>query len=277
MKKKERLDKILVEGQLCDTRSQAQGLVLAGKVRLDGSVLDKPGTMLLPEVLDKLTVEAPMPYVSRGGLKLEKALATFSVDPTGRICLDIGASSGGFTDCLLQKGARKVYAVDVGYGQLDWRLRQDSRVVSMEKTNIRHLAPEAIPEKATLAVTDVSFISIKKVLPGLMPFMDPDQPSEIIALLKPQFEYKDYLNDKDFKGVVRGEAAHRLILASVIRELLDAMPGWWLSGITYSPVLGPKGNREFPLHLVRGAGQTPELGPLIEALVAECYEFLREN
>jgi 23S rRNA (cytidine1920-2'-O)/16S rRNA (cytidine1409-2'-O)-methyltransferase len=283
MPKKERLDKLLVDGQWCSTRSQAQGLILAGKVRLKGQVVDKPGTMMAETVLPQLTVEAVAPYVSRGGLKLEKALERFQVEPADRVCLDVGASSGGFTDCLLQRGAQRVYAIDVGYGQLDWRLRQDTRVVTMEKTNIRELSTDAIPEKAGLAVIDVSFISLKKVLPSVVRFLQGPPEPEIIALMKPQFEYRDYLPTGDFKGVVRGEGNHRLILSSVITDVEQGLPSWRVVDVSFSPITGPKGNREFLLYLV---GEKHPLAqavdwdarqPVWEQVVAECYATLESH
>lgn len=270
---KERLDKLMVDAGLCDTRSQAQGLILSGKVRVDGQPVTKAGSQYAAGSI-VIELEAPMPYVSRGGFKLEKALQVFPINPAGKICLDIGASSGGFTDCLLQRGAAKVYAIDVGYGQLDWQLRHDTRVVVMEKTNIRTVQPQHLDEPASLAVTDVSFISLKKVLPGVPALMNDTGDRDIIALLKPQFEYRDYGTDKSFKGVVRGEEQHRLILTGVLTDLSDLLPDWQVAGLDFSPITGPKGNIEYLLHLKPGSN-TPglALAPTIDEAIKKSYDF----
>lgn len=253
---KDRLDKWLVQLGLCESRNQAQSLILSGKVRANGVVMDKAGTLLNEEQARTLVLEAPPPFVSRGGLKLQKALSTFGVLPEGRVCLDVGASTGGFTDCLLQQGASHVVAVDVGYGQLDWRLRNDDRVTCLEKTNIRHLTPEQVSGPVSLVVSDVSFISQAKVLPHAALFFAPfPAQSEMIALIKPQFEFKDSFPTAKFDGVVRDPAQHREILIRTLSTILSALqvihPGWCLGAMTYSPVLGPKGNREFPVYFYR--------------------------
>lgn len=243
---KERLDKLLVARGLCQTRSQAQGMILAGQVLIDQQVADKPG-MLYPESV-AITLKDRPPYVSRGGLKLEKALADFEINVSGRVCLDVGASTGGFTDCLLQHGAAKVYAVDVGYGQFDWGLRQDPRVVVVEKTHILHLDPAGLTPSPSLAVVDVSFISLKKVLPHTARCLaDTDNPGlrHIVALVKPQFEYRDYCPIKGFQGVVTDPEHHQLILSGLAQDVMAALPEWSLVGVTASPLKGPKGNREF--------------------------------
>lgn len=246
-----RLDQHLVNLGLCSSKSQAQGYILAGKVLIDGEVVDKPGTQYSATQLEKLTfeIDQPNPYVSRGGFKLAKALSTFNINPSGKTCLDVGASTGGFTDCLLQNGAKKVYAVDVGYGQLAWSLRQHPNVIVMEKTNIKTLTHSDFSEAIELVVIDVSFISLKKVLPTVCDLLiQPNTP--IIALLKPQFEYLDYLPTKGFDGVVRGIDHHRLIINSVIAELQTTLPSLELTQLDCSPIKGPKGNIEFLLSFV---------------------------
>ena len=273
---KMRLDTLLTERGLVESRAKAQALIMDGKVRVKGEVITKPGTAFASDVAD-VAVEAGLPYVSRGGFKLEKALDAFQIDPAGAICLDIGAATGGFTDCLLQRGATKVYAVDVGTGQLDWKLRTDDRVVVLEKTNIRHLSREEMPEAPTLAVCDASFISLKKTLPPAAALMAPI--AQVVALLKPQFEYKDYVSDKGFKGVVTGEAHHRQIIAGVLTDLQALLPDWQLAGVDYSPITGPKGNIEYLLWLRRDPALDLSKTLLPEGfeakVVAKSYEALR--
>jgi 23S rRNA (cytidine1920-2'-O)/16S rRNA (cytidine1409-2'-O)-methyltransferase len=270
---KERLDKLLVDRGLCNSRAQAQALIMDGKVKVAGTVINKPGTPV-STAEDDIEVAGLQPYVSRGGLKLEKALVTFGIQPHERDCMDVGASTGGFTDCLLQNGARHVIAVDVGYGQLDWKLRQDERVQVLEKTNIRELTIEQLDSKPSLGVVDTSFISLKKVLPPLASLLQPD--AEIMALLKPQFEHRDYLDSSGFKGVVRGEENHRTIVMGVLADLSTLLPDWQLVGLDYSPITGPKGNIEFLLHLTRGeySMQHPALSDLtgrINTLIQASY------
>ncbi len=259
---KERLDKLIVARGLCDTRAQAQALIMDGKVRVDGVRIDKAGTLFAEDV-DNIDVDLPMRYVSRGGLKLEKALQTFKIDPAGRQAIDVGASTGGFTDCLLQNGASFVYAVDVGHGQIDWSLRQDTRVCVLEKTNIRDVTPSLLADALSthraatvplpaeytapsLGVIDASFISLVKTLPPMAALMAPA--GELVALLKPQFEYRDYFHNTRFKGVVRDPNEHRAIIQGVLKELFPLLPGWQLVGLDASPITGPKGNVEFLLH-----------------------------
>jgi 23S rRNA (cytidine1920-2'-O)/16S rRNA (cytidine1409-2'-O)-methyltransferase len=246
IRKKERLDKILVERGLVQSRERARSLILAGRVLVGDQVVDKAGAPVGPGQEIRLKGE-DIPYVSRGGLKLEKALDTFEVQPAGKIAIDVGASTGGFTDCLLQRGAARVYAVDVGYGQLAWKLRQDPRVVNLERTNIRYLQPEQLAERPSLAVIDASFISLDKVLPATLSLLADD--GEIIALVKPQFEVGRGQVGKG--GVVRDPGQHAAVLQRV-RDLATAL-GCLVLGVTDSPVLGPKGNREFLLWMVRGA------------------------
>ncbi|ABA88308.1 rRNA methyltransferase, YqxC-related, putative [Syntrophotalea carbinolica DSM 2380] len=239
---KERLDKLLVVRGLAQSRERARALILAGQVVVGHHTVDKAGAQVATDVSLRLKGE-DIPYVSRGGLKLEKALDAFSVDVTGKVAMDVGASTGGFTDCLLQRGAARVYAVDVGYGQLAWSLRQDSRVVNLERTNIRHLQPQALPEKPSLAVIDASFISLDKVLPATLGLLT-DQ-AEIVALIKPQFEVGRGAVGKG--GVVRDASQHQAVVER-IRQLSEQL-GCQVLGVTESPILGPKGNREFLIYL----------------------------
>jgi 23S rRNA (cytidine1920-2'-O)/16S rRNA (cytidine1409-2'-O)-methyltransferase len=240
-----RLDQLIVERGLAESRSRAQAMLLGGRVRVgagDGARFDrKPGDLVDPGTT--VEVEAPEPYVSRGGHKLAAALDAFRVDPADRVCLDVGASTGGFTDVLVQRGARRVYALDVGRGQLAEPLRRDSRVVSMERTNARTLTAASLPEPVTLASVDVSFISLRLVLTPIVSTFDP-RGGDLIPLVKPQFE----AGRAEAKGgVVRDPAVH----ARVLREVADAalVAGLEPVGAIASPVLGPEGNREFLLHL----------------------------
>lgn len=247
---KERLDKLMVDRGLCASRAQAQGLIMDGKVRVNDRPITKAGTLFHPDEAE-IAVAGLQPYVSRGGLKLERALDVFDIDPSGAICMDVGAATGGFTDCLLQRGARQVIAVDVGYGQLDWKLRQDERVQVFEKTNIRELSATQLIAQPSLGVVDTSFISLKKVLPPLAGLLAPVE-STMIALLKPQFEYRDYIRDSSFKGVVRGFGQHQRIIEGLLSDLANLLPGWQWCGLDFSPVTGPKGNIEFLLHYRQG-------------------------
>lgn len=276
---KERLDKLVVDRGLCESRSQAQALIMDGKVRVKGQAVTKPGTLVAD---DEPTIEVVglQKYVSRGGLKLEKALQAFGIEAKGRHCIDVGAATGGFTDCLLQNGATQVVALDVGYGQLDWKLRQDERVIVLEKTNIREVQPEALSQRPSLGVVDTSFISLKKVLPALAALLVPENgyPAEMMALLKPQFEYRDYVKDSSFKGVVKGIENHRIVLTSALADLASLLPGWQLLNLDFSPITGPKGNVEFLLHYQQGETSQPVLhGELLNArvsdILAECYSY----
>ncbi len=236
--KKKRLDQLLVEKGLSPSRTRGRALIMAGKVRVNNQVVEKPGTLVSPSD-DIFLKEADMPYVSRGGLKLEEALRAFEINVTGCVCLDVGASTGGFSDCLLQHGAALVYAVDVGYGQLAWKLRQDSRVVVIERTNVRHLSPETIPHPIDIITIDVSFISLKIVIPAVGKFMHPD--SLLIALIKPQFEVGRGQVGKG--GVVRDPDLHHQVNKAV--SDFAAEIGLTPEPIIVSPLLGPKGNKEF--------------------------------
>jgi len=240
--KKERLDKLLIKRGLVNSRKRAQALIMAGKVLVDGKRIEKAGTFVSCEG-NLLLREKDSPYVSRGGLKLEKALEVFKVEVKGKTCLDVGASTGGFTDCLIKKGAKKVYAIDVGYGQLAWSLKQDPRVVSLERRNIRYLSPEDIGELVDLAVVDTSFISLKMVLPKVKKLIKED--GGIIALIKPQFEVGKGKVGKG--GVVKDEKDHMMVVEDISRFASNS--GLKDLGVTESPLRGPKGNKEFFIHL----------------------------
>ena len=242
--KKIRLDKLLVDRALVPSRERARALILAGKVVVGEHAVDKAGAQVAEDAPVRLKGE-DIPYVSRGGLKLEKGLDHFAVDPAGRVAVDVGASTGGFTDCLLQRGATKVFAVDVGYGQLAWSLREDPRVVNLERTNIRELTAERLGERPSLAVIDASFISLDKVLPPTLALLAPD--AEVLALIKPQFEVGKGQVGKG--GVVRDAEQHAAVVER-IRTLAESL-GCLILGVTESPILGPKGNREFLIHLRR--------------------------
>lgn len=243
MKIKKRLDVLLVERGYADTRTKAQAIIMSGLVYVTGQKADKPGTSF-EENVDIEVRGATCPYVSRGGLKLEKALRDFGVDPTGYVCSDSGASTGGFTDCLLQQGASKVFAIDVGYGQLDWKIRSDPRVVVMERTNVRYVTPEQLGEPLDLSVVDVSFISLRIVLPVIKTFLKPDC-GQVLCLIKPQFEAGKEKVGK--KGVVRDPAVHKEVLDDFVA--LTKEIGFKILGLTFSPVKGPEGNIEFLAHL----------------------------
>lgn len=265
MKRKERLDVLMTELGLCDSRNRAQALIMSGEVYVDGQKCDKAGTQISEDA--RIEVRGNVcPYVSRGGLKLEKALRDFGVDPTGCVCSDSGASTGGFTDCLLQKGAKKVFAIDVGYGQLAWAIRNDPRVVCMERTNIRYVTPEQLGEPLDLSVVDVSFISLRIVLPAIRALLKPT--GQIVCLIKPQFEAgKDKVGKK---GVVRDPKVHEEVLNGFLA--LAAELGMTVRNLTFSPVKGPEGNIEFLGHL----SMLPEgaIVPDVPALVAAAHETL---
>ncbi len=245
---KERLDKLLVNLGLAASRERASALILAGKVVVDDHRVDKAGARIDVEASVRLKGE-DLAYVSRGGLKLEKALACFPVEVQGRIAIDVGASTGGFTDCLLQNGVEKVYAVDVGYGQLAWKLREDQRVVNMERCNIRSMTVDRFDPLPTLAVIDASFISLSKVLPSTLPLLSPV--AEIIALIKPQFEVGKGQVGKG--GVVKDPQLHLQVVENIERLAVEL--GCAVLGVEESPILGPKGNREFLLYLRKGKSE----------------------
>ena len=242
MKIKKRLDVLLTEQMYADTRSKAQAIIMAGQVYVNGQKADKAGTAY-EETVQIEVRGVTCPYVSRGGLKLEKALRDFGVKPEGFVCSDSGASTGGFTDCLLQQGAKKVFAIDVGYGQLDWKIRSDERVVVMERTNIRYVTPEDLGEPLDLSVIDVSFISLKIVLPAIKALLKPT--GQVLCLIKPQFEAGKEKVGK--KGVVREPEIHKEVLDSFVETVTEL--GFTILGLTFSPVKGPEGNIEFLSHL----------------------------
>ena len=242
MKIKKRLDVLLVERLYADSRTKAQAIIMSGNVYVNGQKADKPGTSY-EETVEIEVRGAVCPYVSRGGLKLEKALRDFGVKPEGFVCSDSGASTGGFTDCLLQQGAKKVFAIDVGYGQLDWKIRSDPRVVVMERTNIRYVTPEDLGEPLDLSVVDVSFISLKIVLPAIKQLLKPD--GQVLCLIKPQFEAGREKVGK--KGVIRDPEIHKEVLDMFV-ALADSL-NFTIMGLTFSPVKGPEGNIEFLGHL----------------------------
>lgn len=239
---KKRLDAILVEQGFFDTRSKAQAAIMAGQILVNDLKVDKPGTQVADEVKIKI-IGSKLPYVSRGGLKLEKALKVFPITLKDKIVADIGASTGGFTDCSLQNGARKVYAIDVGYGQLAWSLRTDERVVNLERTNVRYLDESSLPEKIQIATIDVAFISLDKVLPAVKKLLSAD--GCVIALIKPQFEAgRDKVGKK---GVVRDPKVHEEVIENVINMARNEKFG--IGGLDYSPIKGPEGNIEYLLYL----------------------------
>ena len=239
---KERLDVLLVKRNLAESREKAKAVIMAGCVFVDGQREDKAGTTFSPDVNIEIKGHT-LPYVSRGGLKLEKALANFDVDVKGKICTDVGSSTGGFTDCMLQNGAVKVYAIDVGRGQLDWKLRQDPRVVCMEKTNIRYVTPEDIGGPVDFSSIDVSFISLTKVLVPFRNYLKDD--GEIVALIKPQFEAGREKVGK--KGVVREKSTHREVIEKVTDYARSV--GFDVLELDFSPIKGPEGNIEYLVHL----------------------------
>ena len=266
MKNKKRLDVLLVEQGFADNRTKAQAVIMSGLVYVAGQKADKPG-MSFEENCEIEVRGATCPYVSRGGLKLEKALRDFGVDPTGYVCSDSGASTGGFTDCLLQQGASKVFAIDVGYGQLDWKIRSDPRVVVMERTNVRYVTPEDLGEPLDLSVIDVSFISLRIVLPVIKTFLKPT--GQVLCLIKPQFEAgKDKVGKK---GVVRDPAVHKEVLDDFVA--LTKEIGFKILGLTFSPVKGPEGNIEFLAHLT--LADLDGIEPDTADVVSQAHETLK--
>ncbi len=247
MAERPRLDQLLVDRGLVDSRARAQALVMAGKVFCDTRRLDKPGQRISPDL--PLTVKGQdHPWVSRGGLKLVAGLDAFGIDPAGAVCLDVGASTGGFTDVLLSRGAARVHAVDVGYGQLAHRVRTDGRVVVLERTNARHLTAGQVPEPVDLVVCDASFIGLRTVLPAALALARPG--AALVALIKPQFEVGPERVGKG--GVVRDAALHAEV-CETIRAWLEGSAGWSVLGLTDSPITGPEGNREFLIGARRGS------------------------
>ena len=261
---RQRLDLLLVERGLAPSREKAQALIMAGEVFVDGSRANRAAEAVAPD--SSLEVRGGLPFVSRGGHKLSAALDRFAINVSGKVCGDIGASTGGFTDVLLQRGAAKIYAVDVGYGQLDWKLRNDPRVVVMERTNIRTL--ETLPESLAFACVDVSFISLRLVLPVVLRFMGAE-PWNVVALIKPQFEAGKGQVGKG--GVVRDPRIHRTVL-DTMREFCVSS-GWGVDGLMVSPIKGPAGNIEFLVSLAPGETPRATMAALIDSALAEAQSL----
>ena len=257
--KKIRLDQLVFDLGLAESRERAKTTVMSGLVFVNGQRADKPGMQVSPDIKVEIKGTA-LPYVSRGGLKLEKALKVFPIDVNDKVCIDCGASTGGFTDVLLKNGAAKVYSVDVGYGQLAWSLRNDERVVNMERTNIRYISSELIPEPLDICVMDLSFISVKLVLPAVCALLKDN--AQLVCLIKPQFEAGREEVGK--KGVVRDKAVH----LSVIESVLSFAPtvGMTVMGLDFSPIKGPEGNREYLCYMKKGVH---EAGLINAAAVVE--------
>lgn len=263
--KKVRLDQLVFELGFTESRERAKTTIMSGLVFVNGQRADKPGMPVSPDAKIEVHGDA-IPFVSRGGFKLDKALKVFPVDPAGKVCIDCGASTGGFTDVLLQHGAAKVYAVDVGYGQLAWKLRTDDRVINLERTNLRYVTDEQIPEELDMAVMDVSFISIKLVLPTVKMLLKPG--ADIVCLIKPQFEAgRDEVGKK---GVVRDENVHR----EVVNGILQFAPTIGLSvmGLDFSPIKGPEGNIEYICYMKNGEFEAPL--PDVDAVVSASHSVL---
>ena len=265
---KERLDVLLVKKGLAPSREKAKAVIMAGSVYVDGQKEDKAGSVFDEESAQIEVRGHALPYVSRGGLKLEKALKVFPITLTGKICMDIGASTGGFTECMLQNGAAKVYSVDVGYGQLDWKLRQDDRVVCMEKTNFRYMTPEDIPDVLDFASVDVSFISLDKILTPAYALLK--EQGEMVALIKPQFEAGREKVGK--KGVVRDPKVHEEVISRIVRHADEV--SFEVLDLSYSPIRGPEGNIEYLIHLRKNPERTvyPDIPAVFEKKIKEIVE-----
>lgn len=259
-KGKERVDVLLVEQGLAASREKAKAAIMAGNVFGGGQRLDKPGMEVPLDIVLEIK-GGELPFVSRGGLKLAKAVEVFGLSFTGLVVADIGASTGGFTDCALQNGAARAYAIDVGYGQLDWKLRTDPRVVSMERTNARYLTEDSLPEKVDWIVTDVAFISVTKIFPAMLAILKPE--GQVLALIKPQFEAGREAVGK--KGVVKDPAVHKAVLQAVLTEA--GISGFKVLGLDYSPVRGPEGNIEYLAWLTLNNGEGIDWPNLIDDLV----------
>ena len=268
MATKTRLDVLLVERGFVESRQKAQAVIMAGSVFVAGQRVDKPGTSVANEAEIEVRGHV-LRYVSRGGLKLEKAMKSFPLTLEGKICADIGASTGGFTDCMLQNGASKVYSVDVGYGQLAWKLREDPRVVCMERTNARYLTHEQVPDELDFASVDVSFISLKLILPALCGLLK--EGGHVACLVKPQFEAGKEKVGK--KGVVRDPAVHLEVLENFLIHAKES--GFTVLGLTYSPIRGPEGNIEYLGFIEKG--EWVERAFDLKALVEESHQTLKEH
>lgn len=262
-----RLDTLIYQQGLTSSRERARALIMAGEVKVNGQRIDKPGTNVKPDVDIEISNSSPR-YVSRGGLKLEKAIEVFALDFSSAVVLDVGASTGGYTDCALQNGAQKVFAVDVGYGQLDWKLRNDKRVVNLEKTNIRYLDLDTLGERVDIITVDVSFISTRLVFPVLGPLLK--EQGLIISLIKPQFEAGKKQVGK--KGVVRDAAIHREVLQACINYAEGAVLS--CTGITFSPITGPRGNIEYFIKLEKNSKYELEMEEVIDTVVNEAHKQL---
>ncbi len=269
MSAKKRLDVLLVERGLQETRQKAQATIMSGLVFVRGQRADKPGTAY-PEDAEIEVRGSALQYVSRGGLKLEKAMSVFPITLDGAICGDIGSSTGGFTDCMLKNGAQKVYAVDVGYGQLAWSLRSDPRVICMERTNARYLTHEQVPDELDFASVDVSFISLKLILPALRGLLKAS--GQVVCLVKPQFEAGKEKVGK--KGVVRDPAVHEEVLEHFLMHAKDS--DFTVNGLTYSPIRGPEGNIEYLGYLSCGIENVQQTFDL-RSLVEESHREVREH
>lgn len=268
MPEKIRLDSLIVQKGLVQSRERAKALIMAGQIYIDNQKCDKAGMMVDPQKTNVELRGETLKYVSRGGLKLEKAMKEFPINLEGKVCMDIGASTGGFTDCMLQNGAEKVFAVDVGYGQFAWKLRKDPRVVNMERTNIRYVTPEQIGEEIDFASIDVSFISLRLVLPVVKNLLKKE--GEIAALIKPQFEAGREQVGK--KGVVKDERVH----FEVVKNMLNfaAGIGFSVEGAAYSPIKGPEGNIEYLMYLKNNGGERVISDEDIEKLIKESHSAL---
>jgi len=270
---KERLDVLLVKKGLAPSREKAKAVIMAGSVYVDGQKEDKAGSVFDEEGAQIEVRGHALPYVSRGGLKLEKALKVFPITLTDKICMDIGASTGGFTDCMLQNGAAKVYSVDVGYGQLDWKLRQDERVVCMEKTNFRYMTPEDIPDMLDFASVDVSFISLDKILTPAYALLK--EQGEMVALIKPQFEAGREKVGK--KGVVRDPKVHEEVITKIVRHADEV--SFEVLDLSYSPIRGAEGNIEYLIHLKKNPERTiyPDILAVFEKKIKEIVEDAHQD
>lgn len=268
MSEKIRLDNLLVQKGITESREKAKALIMAGQIYIENQKCDKAGMMVDAENTKIELRGETLKYVSRGGLKLEKAMKQFPIELQDKVCMDIGASTGGFTDCMLQNGAKKVFAVDVGYGQFAWKLRNDERVVNMERTNIRYVTEEQIGEKLDFASIDVSFISLKLVLPVAKTLLKDD--GEIVALIKPQFEAGREQVGK--KGVVKDPKVHLLVVKGIVE--FSENSGFSVKGISYSPIKGPEGNIEYLIYLKNEPGKNDVGDEDIEKLVKESHEIL---
>ncbi len=269
MAEKERLDILLVQQNLAQSRELAKAYIMAGNVYVNGMKEEKAGTKIDSKAMLEVRGNQ-MKYVSRGGYKLEKAMETFSIDLQDKICLDIGASTGGFTDCMLQNGAKKVYAIDVGYGQFAWKLRTDERVVCLEKTNVRYVTEKEVPDKGDFASIDVSFISLTKVLPAVLNVLG--ESGQLVCLIKPQFEAgRDKVGKK---GVVRDIAVHKEVIEKIMKFVCE-QGNLNILHLDFSPIKGPEGNIEYLIHLEKGTTNgTEEAFTWIEAVVESSHEQL---